>query len=250
MTEYLWDQSGGTKFPTQSQNLNPAALTFEGIDPALETLSALFVAAIRAEFGEVWPTICASLPRGAVLKDSLEPVGAVLKIEPNARILTELKCGWPLFAIHRTGSAEFIDLSIQKEALTQPWLVHYILGPLTAGEAHKLAPLLQAVGKLIHRVIRLRAHPNYKGGALQFGEGAGDLCNIVCKGFESGAARVAEDDPASFYAVAISIETTETVKSLYDGPEFQGLDGNLNVGDSGELTNSLVQFNTDYGRTR
>lgn len=245
MTESLWEKSGATRFPVQLSDLSPTELTFEGLDPALEVMVSLFAAAIRAEFADSWTTICASLPVGAVLRNSTDPVKTIFKIEPNPRTLGEIRVGWPLLALHRTGDGEFSDLTVHKEIFTQKWRLHWVLGPLTAGEVHKLVQSMQAVGKLIHRVVRKRSHPNHQNGTLQFGDGYGDLCWVSVAGFESGAARISEDDEKSYYALQVNLVTSETVDSIADPEPFLGADCSFNNGGPEGVWPGSVQMSTD-----
>jgi hypothetical protein len=245
MTDSVWQRIGGTKLPVEAADIDATALTFEALDPARESLAALFAAAIRAELGtgadSAWGLVCASLPSGAPLRASTNPIGSVLKLEPSARVMRELRAAPPVLAVHRTGEVEYSDVSTEKTFRIQKWHAHWIAGPLTVGELHKLHDATLAVSATIQRTIMRRGHPAYQSGAVQFGSDTSYLASVRMLSHEAGQAQFAEGEEAPLYlAVRCVLETHERTRDLDEGGELLGLTLTADVGDAVELVPGLV----------
>lgn len=244
MTDSLYHAVGATEFPFLAASVSGSDQTLEPLDPALERLSGLFAAAIRAELGtgsdSAWYAATSALPSGT-LANSTDPVGSVWKIEPSAAAIKEIKPSWPLLAVWRSGEAEWQQKTIMKAQLHQPWELMYSLGPLTAGEAHKLAHALPAVGKICGAALdNLARHPAYDSGSKQFDETRGRLSHVWPTQMSCGQAHFEDDEHTKYWSCSFEFESTEMVRETDQGAINGGLNLTLNVGDGQELVPGLV----------
>lgn len=254
MTDSVWQRFGGTKLPVLATDIDATALTFEALDPARDSLADLFAAAIRAELGtgsdSAWATVCASLPSGCSLRNSTNPIGSVIKLEPSARVMKELRAAPPALAVHRTGEVEYHDVSTEKTFRVQKWNVHWIAGPLTVGELHKLHDAVLAVSATVQRTIMRRGHPAYQSGAVQFGTDTSYLASVKMLSHEAGQAQFAEGEEAPLYlACRCVLETSERTVDLDEGGELLGLSLTAHVGDAVEVLPGLVIGLSEYAET-
>jgi hypothetical protein len=247
MTASLFEKFGATELPVELGDLSATARTFEALDPGRDLLVDLFSAAIRAEFGtgtgSAWYLVTSSLSAGSVLRNSTDPIGFTLKLEPSQRILNELRVTWPLLAVHRTGEAEYRNRTFQVSERVQKWAVHWIMGPMTAGEMHKFCDAPVAVAGIISRVCQLGAHPAYNGGAQSFYD---VFSGVTFLKHAAGQARFSEDEDLVYYAMSSELETVERVRLIDEGAELLGLTMTLGVGDDVEILPELVTADSDY----
>jgi hypothetical protein len=243
----LYESFGGTVLPVEQQDLSATKQTFENLDPGRDLLVAMFSAAIRAEFGtgtsSAWYRVTSSLSSGSAIRNSQDPIGYTLKIEPSHRIINELRVTWPLFAVHRTGEAEYRNKTFQVSERVQKWAVHWILGPVTAGEMHKFCDAPVAVAGILSRVCQLRSHPAYDSGALQFD---GVFSGVTFLKHAAGQAKFSDDEDLIYYAMSAELETVERVRPIDEGTDALGLTLTCGVGDALEILPELVTGDSDY----
>lgn len=220
MTTSLYESFGALELP-------PDVLDMTGLDPARATLAALFSTAINAELAGPWGQATGTLPSTHPLRGTM-PVQDVLELEPSPQVMQQRRAGWPLLCLHRTGAGVLEQHTIngQVERLTQPWDLHYILGPLDVAQMRQLADICIAAVKVVRLCIRRRGHPAYLGGALQFFPtvtgtapdqvvplfpSASYLGSVELKSYDGpGQAAYAGDEKnVLYYAVTMHLETVE-----------------------------------------
>lgn len=240
-----YEKFGGLDLPVFSADVDD---TLNALDPAVHTLAELFKAAVNGELSEAWAKVTGNLPAAHPLFAS-SAVSDTLELEPTPQVMTQRKQAWPLLCVHRTGTATYEHHTMQLVKLTQPWALHYILGPLDIGDLHKLNKVCIAVAKIVDMVIRDRGHRNFESGATQFFEGtSAHFSAIELKSHEGpGQARLAEGgDSLIYYAITLNLETVETVKDKVEAyGDFAGTDYEVGVGDGEGIYPGLIYAASD-----
>ncbi len=223
-TDSLFQRFGGLEMPLEAADVDT---TLAVLDPVRAKLLAFFKAAINSEFGEAWTKITGQLATDHVLRGT-SPVQTVLELEPTGKTLSQIKVGFPLLALHRTGEATFESYSFEEERLNQPWDLHYIVAPLEAANVHKIGDICVAVAKLVRLLVRNKSHKSYEDGATQFG----DLSRIDVPSFQTGPARYATGDDAPLYLAAVMRLDTQERSGDVDGAfePLTGIDYDVGVG--------------------
>ena len=132
---------------------------------------------------------------------------------------------FPLLAVHRSGVAQYAMHTLELGRLTQPWSLHYILGPLDIIEGRQLKDICVAVAKIVGRVIKRRGHAAYQGGRLQFfGDVAGEPApfssvRLVSHEGPGQAVFGGNESAVLFWAIEMRLETTELTR---DDPDAEG----------------------------
>lgn len=244
VTESLYQDFGGLELPVNAADFTT---TLTPLDPARAVLAGLFKAAINSEFTEVWRKVTATLPADHALVGTL-PVETVLELFPGAAVVNQIKPKWPLLCVHRFGTGVYESITLHDDRLIQSWQVHYVLGPLSAPEQHKLGDMCLAVSRLIRMVVRQRGHLAYESGAVQFFPGKGDLAAVEVKSQEGPAQAVfaGDENGALHYAVTLTLETVEVTTDNVE--VFGSVDGatlSVAVGGGEGLLPGVIYADTD-----
>ncbi len=244
----LHQQFGGLELPVLASDVD-GDLT--PLDPARRVLADLFKAAINAEFGEAWASLN-GVRASTQLRD--EPVGDVLELEPSRAVMQERKSSFPLMAIYRSGEGTYEDFSLYAQKLKQPWTLDWILGPADVATAFQLTDACVAIAKVVSLVCRLRGHPAYQGGALQFGEDGSLAAIRVVKHRGPGQAKMAdsgdEGSGTTYWAISIELESLEysdlTGSADANSVPLTGASYDVGIGGSPEgVIRGLVYADTD-----
>jgi hypothetical protein len=223
-----------------------AGETLAILDRGRAVLTALFAAAINAEFGAAWHAMVDGLPATHPLSGT-DPVEDTLELEPSTSTMQQRKASWPLLCVHRTGEATYDQASLQEERLTQEWGVHYVLSPIDVGDIRRFGDICVAVCKLIRLVVRKKGHPSYQGGAIQFGADAGGFSTAQVESHQGpGQASFAGDDSGPlYYAVSLKLVTTEVSSDDLDAfGNLDAVDFSIGVGNATEIVPDLIQADT------
>lgn len=236
----LYTTFGGLTLPAEADEETG---TLASLDPARDQLLDFFSTVINSEFTVAWRGITDN-PLGA----SSTPVADTLPDEPTQQLMTERKCGFPLLALHRDGTGTFEDYTLERDKLTQPWKLHYILGPLDVIGQRKLGDLCQAVAKTLRKVVRQRKHRSYQDGALQFFGDTSSLAAIELNSYEYGNASFASAGEAAtlYFACEMTLTTVE-YSGYVEGSEesdLTGLDLAVGVGDEDEILPDTILAST------
>lgn len=254
MVDSLYTRIGATKLPLDVSEIT-GTLSFEVVDPALNVLSSLFTAAIRAELGtgtsSGWYAVTSSLPSTHRLYNSTNPIVTSWKVEPNLPIMRSIKAGWPLLTVWRDGPAEWEPRTTCKTIVRQRWGVMWSVGDYEADLTLKISPVLGYVGKLLGSVINAGRHPAYEADTKQFAEDRGWLSKIVPVSYEAGAARFSEEEDSRFWAASATFESEELVRDLDQGDDSGASSFGLvaGVGDALEILPDLVSGDGDFPGT-
>ena len=235
---------GDLSFPVDATEVTD---TLCPLDPARARLTALFKAAINAEFGDVWTTVTDTLSASHPLYGT-SPVQDTLELDPSHKTMTERKCAFPLLCVYRTGEGAQEQHTLFIEKFTDKWGVDYFLGPLDVGDVRKLQDICNGIVKLISSVVRRRGHPAYESGALQFFPDLGGLAEVTVKSHVGpGQAKFAGDESGTvYYALSIILETVELLKDEdAEAGDFIATDYSVAVGSSEELVPDLIEAATD-----
>lgn len=226
MTNSVYTRFGGLSLPVSDADVADGLAL---LDPARDTMLAWFTAAINAEFSSAWTAATSSLPSSHKLLGTL-PVQDTLPGQPTRRTMQERKAGFPLLALHRTGTATFESSLLEEDILTQDWHLHHILGPLDIEGERRILDIGQAVGKLLAASIRAHGHPAYQSGANQFEESS--LKSLVIRNITGpGPASFNDEDDSVFWSTLYTLTTTEISTSLTKQmSEFDGADLSVDVG--------------------
>ncbi len=221
---------GATAFPAVEDSDN-GALT--SLDPGRDMLLALFAAAINSELGAAWTAVTDTLPAGHRLRGT-SPVEDTSPAIPTEQNLTQRKAGWPLLVIHRDGRGEFTDYTLELDKLTQPWKLHWIVGPLDIIDQRKILDVGQAIAKILRLVVRKRGHKAYQSGALQFFGDTGAFSSVELTGYvgPDQAGFAGDKSTTFFWAVEADFVTQELSGYVEgsDGADLEAMDLILGVG--------------------
>jgi hypothetical protein len=204
LSESMLETMGGLSLPAVEDSDNS---TLASLDPGRDILLALFAAAINSELGAAWTAVTNTLGVGHRLYGT-SPVQDTLPDEPTEQVLTQRKTGFPLLALHRTGSGTFEDMTMEITRLTQPWKLHYVLGPLDIIDSRKLKDVCIAAGKVVALTLRERKHLAYEDGDLQF-EDVFSSIRVVSQEGPTQAGFGGSEDSTMYWAIALNLETTE-----------------------------------------
>jgi len=152
MTDYASIKVGGLQTP-----LNPSTTNtlLRDADPALFYMLDFFSAMLRTHLGARFAAQAAK----AGIPGIHSVLGMSLPLDPAPWLATnQLK--FPLLAIYRTQDTDDERTRIWTRAHCDV-TVNYVLPPLTAGQAEILAPILNAVSKVISQRIEQGMDPTY-----------------------------------------------------------------------------------------
>jgi hypothetical protein len=208
-------------------------------DPARDKLLELFAAAINSELADAWTAATNGTPLATT-----SPIKSKLPLEPTPNVMLEQVNNFPVLALHRSGTAEYEELTLQIEQRKQQWLLHYFLSPLRADHMRQLSGVLAWVPAIIQEVIYLQGHPSYESGAIQFGfGGSGGLSTLRITGHEIGQARFADsgDEGPTYLACTVTLESTERGDWI-DGafPDLDGMILRAGVGGADEVLPDVI----------
>ncbi|MCA9647232.1 MAG: hypothetical protein KC492_41370 [Myxococcales bacterium] len=229
MTDSLYERVGALSLPLNAGNVGGSLVSV--LDPASDTLLELFAQAITSEFGAVF-----NAAKTGTSLAGRSVVQTKLPLPASARVLTTYTAEFPLLCVARDGDATWDEFTLSIERVTQRWSVDFVLGPLVIDEERKLGSLCQGVAKVIAATIRRGCHPDYQGGALQFGKayedsddyadgsGGAQLSTVRVVTHRVGRARFAEDPAAPEYVGCyMQLETTELGEGLDQWVDQQGM---------------------------
>src|SRR5574342_1383451 len=251
-TDSMFQRLGGLELPVRTADIGTTWLA--ALDPVRDQLLKLFESAINSELSEAWTKVATT--SGKTLEAT--PVADTLPDEPTEKILTQRTCKVPLLALHRDGTATYEQQTLEITRLTQPWALHYILGPLDVIDARQLKDVCVAVAKIVALVIRKRGHASFESGALQFfGTADPSLGEKTCKSPLTSLRIVSHEGPGqaafggeastiTYWASEMKLESTEI--SGYDEEAEVPLDAadiTVNVGDGEGTLPAMIVAKTD-----
>jgi len=232
----LYTQSGALTFP-----LDPADFTdtLAQLDPARDTLLALFAAAINDEFGTVWSTVAAGV----------EPLAGTSTVQstwpgpPSLELVQHLVKKFPCLFLYRDGESEANEYTLAQDQIAQNWILDYILVPLAADDFRKVGDIFVGVVKLLQRVTKRKGHPAYQSGALVT-TGTG-LSTVELTKHRWGGAKFSEESP-TYLALTVQFRTTELTQFV-DGEHgaFEAFDLDAGTGNGDGLVDPLIQAASD-----
>lgn len=244
----LYEAVGGVSFPFPAASVDSTKLTLEPLDGLAAVISALLSSAINAELGAAWTKVTNSLGTAHPLYGTSPVQGTLVGHQPEAAIVQELMCAFPLLAVHRMGKATWGELSGVRRQRIQHWGVEYIIGMLDVAAAWKVGNIRSAIPAIVDLVLDRRRHPSYASNAIQFG----DYCSrIELIDDEPVQAPFAEGEKTKFYGTLMSLKTIEIsghVTGDTDEETWEGarLDVNLyNENESASPINDFVSGDTN-----
>lgn len=246
--ESMYERLGGLELPVTAADIGSTGLA--ALDPSRDLLLDLFTAAINSELGDAYTKVRQELGERESL-GSL-PVSDTLADEPSAANMQQRKALFPLLALHRSGTATYEPYTLEITRLTQPWTLHYILGPLDVIDSRKLKDICVAVAKVVALVIRKRGHESFQGGALQFfGAASPDqpspLSSLRIVSYEGPGQAVFGESTTMYWAIEIRLETGELSSYVEDahGSDLDGADMHVAVGGGEGLVPEMIIARTD-----
>lgn len=243
LSESLLQSFGALELPAVE---NAADGTLASLDPGRDQLLALFKAAINSELGAAWAAVVDGTRFGEAATPL--PVMDTLPARPTEQTLTQRRSDWPLLCLHRDGRGTFEDHTIGNRRLTQPWKLHWIVGPIDLIDQRKVLDAGQAIAKVIDLVIQQRGHLAYEGGALQFFTNTSSFAGVDLKGYQGPdqAGFAGDRSTTFFWAVELDLETVEV--SNYREGSFglvDALDVTAGVGGGEGVQPALVIGSSD-----
>lgn len=239
MTQTIFHRVGGTVLDGSAVGYSE---TLAALDPGRDILLGLFKQAITSELGARWDAIKIGTQLATV-----DVVETDLPLRPTAQLMQSLKTTFPMLAVYRSGAGTIDEHTLDIERLTQPWELVYVLGPLPPEDIRRLGDVLPAVAKVVMGTVRLRGHPDYNSGALQFFPGRGNFGSCRVVSYEVGQAQFGGgEDAPTYWATQVNLETVEYVTPL-DGihPDLEGASYSMGVGGDGGTLPDLIGFDTD-----
>lgn len=249
MTETLFDTFGDLGFPLADTDVTDTNL-FSAVDPVRDRMLSLFKTAINIELAlsttvtetnSAWFVVTPDTPLAGKL-----PVEDTFYKMPSRAAFRETALTYPLLALYRMKSMhEEHTLNYEKEI--QTWGLDYILGPLKEDDFRRVGGALNAVKKIIHAVIKRRAHPEFEGGAVQFFATVGGLAKIrIVETTEGPAEYGQEGEGLEFMSLHMELETEEH-EHQKDGanPDFDGATITIGVGEEQTAVPDLIVVRTE-----
>jgi hypothetical protein len=229
----LYRTVGQLELPVVAGDVTDAQL-FSALDPGADILRGLFVAAINAELTAAW-----NVARVGTVLAARAPVEDSVYQLPDKSLLREAKFNFPLLAVYRE-EGTFTEHTLDQDEETTTWGVDYILGPLTPEDFRRLAAVMNAVRAVILLTIRMRGHPAYRSGELQFFPGRGHFASVALKSYKQGAATWGpEGEGQVVYVLSMQLETREHEYGAEGvDPAFAGV--SMGVGVGGDPAGILV----------
>lgn len=210
MTDGLFQQvGGGMRMPSRAADVDATALTLTSLDPARDTLLALFAAAINSELTPAWAVVSAVVPTLA----GKSPVADTWPGPPTTPLMLQRAADFPILFLSRDGDAIHEDFSLVRKQIRQTWELHYALAPLTIGDERKIRDVLTYVDAVIMATIERKGHPAYQDGApVLFTAGFATL-NITRS--RKGQAKFVEGNNApTYWMLTAELESTEIQRPL------------------------------------
>ncbi|UOF77395.1 hypothetical protein [Caudoviricetes sp.] len=249
-TDSLYQRLGGLELPVTAASIGASGLA--SLDPGRDLLLELFAAAINAELTDAWTKVTGAFG----YRESLGPLPVSDKLpdEPTDTTLRQRKGKFPLLAIHRSGTGTYDQATLELARLTQPWTLHYILGPLDVIDARQLKDICVAVAKIVALVVRKRGHRAFRGGALQFfGSGSPDTpspftsLRVVSHEGPGQAAFGGDNSSTIYWAIEIRLESTEITSDIADADscDLEGLTLTVGLGGGEGVLPSAVIAKSD-----
>ncbi len=241
LSESLLQSFGKLQLPATQDT---ATNTLASLDPGRDQLLALFQAAINSELGAAWTAVVAGTKlQGKLLCNDLLPS------KPTEQALQQRKSDFPLLCLHRDGRGVAEDFTLERDKLTQPWKLHWILGPVDMIEQRKILDVGQAIFKVCRLVARQRKHRAYQNGALQFFGDTSAFASLDVTGYEGPdqAGFAGGEGKTYYWAVEIDITTTE-LSDYVEGSEESSLEGadlRLHLGSDEGILPDAVLWSSD-----
>lgn len=229
MPTSLFRELGDFHMPVAAGSVVDGQL-FSVFDPGADILLALFKSAINSELTAAW-----NVARVGTALASKSPVQDTLYQPPDKALLREARFEFPLLSLAR-GDCESNEHTLDQERIACLWSLDYIMGPLSPEDFRRLGATLNAVRAVVLEVIRMRGHPSYLGGALQFFAGRGHFASIRFANSKQGAATWGpEGEGQVVQLLSMQLETEEHEYQI-DGadPDFAGVSMSLGMGGAAE----------------
>lgn len=241
MTDSLFQRMGEMRMPTKASDVDPVALTLAPLDPARDTMLALFAAACNAELGPAWTVAAAGTPLAGknVVQDTWPG-------PPTPEVVKQRKGSFPMLFLSRDGAGKYDDFSLVLKQLTQTWGLHYIISPVDIGDFRKLGDILTRVGTTILATIERKGHPAYQSGsAVLFSAG---LATLNLTTVQAGQARFAEgaDGSPLYHALSMELVSTEIAGSIPGtATDWRGTGYSVSTGNADGMIQPFTQFDSE-----
>lgn len=253
-SESMYRRFGGLALPVRGTSIGETGLA--SLDPGRDFLLEYFAAAINSELTEVWVAVVGNLPAGHPMKTApVRPVRDTFPDEPTEVALTQRKSRFPLLAVNRSGRARYERQTLEIARRVQPWMLHYILGPLDVIDQRQLKDICVAVADVVEGAIEMRLHGGYQSGALQFfSDDPNDpfrgrhFSSIRFDGYDGPGQAVFGGDNSSivYWAIEMQLETHELGSYIVEAEgDLDAADITAGVGGGEGLTPALVIAATD-----
>lgn len=246
--ESMYERFGALKLPLRADDISDSGLA--SLDPSRDLLLDLFASAINSELGEVYAKVRLEVANRETLGDL--PVSDTLPDEPSQANMQQRKGLFPMLALHRAGTAQYEQYTLEITRIVQPWSLHYILGPLDLIDGRKLKDICSAIPKIVAMVIRRRGHASFQGGALQFfGEESpsqpSPLSSVRIVSHEGPGQAVFGESATIYWAVEMKLESTETSGYVEEaqGTDLDGATMSVSVGGGEGLLPDMIIAKTD-----
>lgn len=178
-----------------------------------------------------------------------QPVETTKTMLALPEIMLQEKQGLPILFLDRTGTQNFTEVTDADRHLTSEWLLTWLLGPLSVGEATRIRALCtKIVPMVIQRLCRHRAHPQYGSGYVQFGSEDDELMSLQMTGFSADPVPLpdqATETSPFYWGVGMTLQTVERVDFLEEA-FGEALPGTYHIdlgGQDGTLKDFIIAEN-------
>lgn len=236
LNDSYFERLGGDTSPPDTTHFT------EGVarDPVQDKLLAMAKVVLNYDLGGSTSTVTADSLWSSVRSEirslsSKQPVERTKAFLATPQTMAEEKHGLPVLFLDRTGTQQFVEVTVDDRHLVSEWLLLWLLGPLSTGEAQRTRALCtKIVPMLIQRMCRHRCHPKYSSGAVQFHSDADELLELEVTAYSADPVPLPDqalETSPYYYGVGMTLRTTERVKMI-DGLLQEMLPGSyhLNVG--------------------
>jgi hypothetical protein len=240
MTDSLFQRLGDMSMPTKATDVDPTILTLAPLDPARDTMLALFAAACNFELGPAWAVANAGTPLAgqSVVQDTWPG-------QPSAEVVRQRAGSFPMLFLSRD-SGKYDDFSLARKQLTQTWGLHYIMSPIDVGDTRKLQDILVRVGATIMATIERKGHPAYQNGDAVLWSVYLATLNITSA--VVGQAKFADGakDAPLYHSLSMELVSTEIVEPLQGtAAPWLGTGYSVSTGNADGMIQPFVQFDSE-----
>lgn len=216
-----YERIGGNTSPPKEEHFA------EGVarDPVQDKLLAMATIALNYDLGgststvttqSLWYSVRSQIPS----LNASQPVADTRPMLALPEMMRQREYGLPCLFLDRFGEQSYVEVTDDDQRLRSNWLMTWLLGPLSIGEATRVRVLCtKIVPMIIQRLCRHRCHPKYNSGFVQFGSDDDSLTSIAMTGYSADPTPLPDQATESspfYWGVGMTLQTEERTDLIDD----------------------------------